>query len=212
MSMGKFAIFTISVILGVVGMLLLSNQTNKPANQNLSLLPTWTPAPTQNVSPSTPQPTGSGTPSKSPTPTKSEEVGTTVVIKTSKGDIAISLFQKEAPNTVKNFTQKAKSGFYDNLTFHRVEDWVVQGGDPLGNGTGGGKMATELNDKPFVIGSVGVARGGDIEVSNDAQFFITKKDASWLNKQYTNFGMVTKGMDVAQKLQIGDKILSVTIE
>ncbi len=193
-------------------MLLLSNQTNKPASQNLSLLPTWTPAPTQNVSPTTPQPTGSGTPSKSLTPTKNEETETTAVLKTSKGDITISLFQKEAPNTVKNFTQKTKSGFYNNLTFHRVEDWVVQGGDPLGNGTGGGKMATELNDKPFVIGSVGVARGGDIQVSNDAQFFITKQDASWLNKQYTNFGMVTKGMDVAQKLQIGDKILSITVE
>ena len=80
-----------------------------------------------------------------------------------------------------------------------------------GNGTGGGHMPTELNDKPFVTGSLGVARGGDISISNDSQFFITKSDASWLNHQYTNFGMVTEGMDVVDKIQIGDKIKSITI-
>ncbi|MCL5970839.1 MAG: peptidylprolyl isomerase [Patescibacteria group bacterium] len=133
-------------------------------------------------------------------------------MKTSKGDIVLSLYDKDAPGTVQNFINKAKSGFYNNLTFHRVEDWVIQGGDPAGNGTGGGKMQTELNDKPFVIGSLGVARGADLNISNDAQFFITKKDASWLNKQYTNFGMVEKGMDVVENIQIGDKILEITIE
>ena len=93
-----------------------------------------------------------------------------------------------------------------------MEDWVIQGGDPLGNGTGGGKMQTELNNKPFIVGSLGVARGQDINVSNDAQFFITKKESSWLDGQYTNFGIVEKGMDVVEKIQIGDKILGITIE
>lgn len=136
----------------------------------------------------------------------------TATIKTAKGDIILTLYGKDAPHTVQNFIDKAKSGFYNGLTFHRVEDWVIQGGDPQGNGTGGGKMPTELNDKPFVQGSLGVARGGDISVSNDSQFFITKSDASWLNNQYTNFGIVTEGMDVVNKIAIGDKIQSITID
>lgn len=134
------------------------------------------------------------------------------VIKTTKGDITITLFADVAPKTVANFAKKAESKFYDNLTFHRVEDWVIQGGDPVGNGTGGGSLDTELSDKPFDVGAVGVARGGDIKVSNDAQFFITKTDASWLNNQYTNFGQVVSGMDVVTSMAIGDKILEITLE
>jgi cyclophilin family peptidyl-prolyl cis-trans isomerase len=136
----------------------------------------------------------------------------TAVIKTSKGDITLDLYGDAAPYTVANFIKKAKDGFYNNLTFHRVEDWVVQGGDPLGNGTGGGSMPVEFNDKPFVTGSVGVASTGDGKTQNDSQFFITKKDASYLNGQYTNFGMVTDGMDVVNKLAIGDKILGIDIQ
>lgn len=136
----------------------------------------------------------------------------TAVISTSKGDITLDLYGQDAPYTVANFIKKAKDGFYNNLTFHRVEDWVIQGGDPKGDGTGGGTMPTELNSKPFVTGSLGVARGSDINVSNDAQFFITKQDSSHLNGQYTNFGMVTDGMDVVNKIEIGDKILGITIQ
>lgn len=157
--------------------------------------------------------------SASPTPSQalnvtSNEISNkvTTVIRTDKGDIELILYLKDAPNTVANFINKAKSGFYNNLIFHRVEDWVIQGGDPDGNGTGGGKMPTELNNKPFVVGSLGVARGGDIRISNDAQFFITKTDASWLNGQYTNFGIVTKGMDVVNKIDVGSKILGITID
>lgn len=133
-------------------------------------------------------------------------------IKTSKGNIEVTLFGDKAPNTVRNFITKGKSGYYNNLIFHRVEDWVIQGGDPRGNGTGGGQMATEINDEPFVAGSLGVARGGDIRISNDSQFFITKTDSTFLDKQYTNFGIVTHGMDVVNKIQIGDKILGITVE
>ncbi len=134
------------------------------------------------------------------------------VIKTSKGDITIELFKQDAPNTVANFLKKSQSGFYNNLTFHRVEDWVIQGGDPKGNGTGGGNMPTELNNKPFIAGSVGVARGTDIKISNDSQFFITKTDAPWLNGQYANFGIVTEGMDIVKKIKIGDKILQIVAQ
>lgn len=133
-------------------------------------------------------------------------------IQTSKGNISLTLYGDQAENTVRNFMHKAKIGFYKNLTFHRVEGWVIQGGDPRGDGTGGGQMATEINDIPFVTGSLGVARGPNPQISNDAQFFITKSDASHLNSQYTNFGEVTKGMDVVNKITIGDKILGITIE
>ena len=88
----------------------------------------------------------------------------------------------------------------------------MQGGDPEGDGTGGGNIPVEFNNKPFVVGSLGVASRGDGKVQNDAQFFITKTDASWLNGQYTNFGQVIDGMDVVEKIAIGDKILRITVE
>jgi len=134
------------------------------------------------------------------------------VIRTTKGNIAVTLDGKDAPRTVKNFIDKIKSKFYTNLTFHRVEDWVIQGGDPKGDGTGGGLMQTEINALPFAPGSLGVARVNNINVSNDSQFFIVKTDASWLNQQYTNFGTVTDGMDVVNSVKVGDKILGITLE
>jgi peptidyl-prolyl cis-trans isomerase B (cyclophilin B) len=146
------------------------------------------------------------------TQTTGGSMATQAVIKTSKGDITVALYPEDAPKTVANFVAKGKSSYYKGLTFHRVEDWVIQGGDPSGNGTGGGKMPTELSQRPFVVGSLGVARGGDIAVSNDSQFFICTKDCSWLNGQYTNFGVVTAGMDIALKIAVGDTIQSVTIE
>lgn len=127
------------------------------------------------------------------------------------GSFTIALHQTSAPQTMANFVAKAKSGFYDGKTFHRVEGWVVQGGDPDGTGRGGGKMPSELNDLNFAVGAVGIARGPDIKVNNDAQWFVVKTDASFLDKQYTNFGQVTKGMDVVHTIKIGDKIKSVTV-
>ena len=140
-------------------------------------------------------------------------------IKTAKGDIVMELYPKVAPKTVQNFIDKANAKYFDGLKFHRAEDWVMQGGDPLSSdeskkaywGTGGGNIDTELSGRPFVVGALGVARGQDIKISNDSQFFIVKKDAQFLNNQYTLFGQVTAGMDVVQKIQIGDKILSIEI-
>jgi cyclophilin family peptidyl-prolyl cis-trans isomerase len=133
-------------------------------------------------------------------------------IKTSKGNINLTLFGDQAPNTVKNFILKSDTGYYNGLTFHRVEDWVIQGGDPKGDGTGGGQMAAEQTQQPFIEGSLGVARGSNPQINNDSQFFITKTDASWLNGQYTNFGIVTSGMSVVDSIQKGDKILGITID
>lgn len=201
--MEKVILFIMILGVGVVSAIVLLSKTTSSQNPAFSL--TTTPAPT--TAQQTQQQAQPTTQAIGP-----EEVlsPSQAVISTSKGDITVELFATEAAKTVNNFAQKAKSGFYKGLIFHRVEDWVVQGGDPLGNGTGGGQMATEINSEPFVIGSLGVARGQDINISNDSQFFITKTDASWLNGQYTNFGKVISGMSVVNKLQIGDKILGIT--
>ncbi len=201
--MNKFIFVIFILILGFFAVLVLnkkSSQQTSPAQKETLIIPSKNPTPT-------PSPAVIITPMAENTTATS-----TAIIKTSKGDIELTLFSKDAPNTVNNFVQKAKSGFYNNLIFHRVEDWVAQGGDPLGNGTGGGNIPVEFNSKPFVVGALGVASRGDGKVQNDAQFFITKKDSQFLNGQYTNFGIVTKGMDVVNKLQIGSKILGIIIE
>ncbi len=128
------------------------------------------------------------------------------------GSFTIAFRADKAPQTVARFVEKARSGFYNGLKFHRVEDWVVQGGDPLGNGTGGEKVPSEFNDLPFEVGAVGVARGQDPAVNNGSQFFVVKSNARWLDDQYTNFGTVTAGMDVVRGIQVGDKIKSIRVE
>jgi len=192
--MKKYLLIGIVILIGIFGLTMIQKSFQPP--------PT-TPSQTEE------QTTTQSTPSGIITDVNNTQ---TAIIKTEKGDITLTLYPSDAPKTVANFIEKAKSGFYNNLTFHRVEDWVIQGGDPLGTGTGGGDMPTELNNKPFIIGSLGVARGPDIKISNDAQFFITKTEASWLNNQYANFGIVTNGMDIAENIEIGDKILRITTE
>ena len=125
---------------------------------------------------------------------------------------AFELRADKAPKTVANFIQKAGSGFYDGLTFHRiVPGFVAQGGDPLGTGTGGGDQPTELSDLPFNKGAIGVARGGNIEISNDSQFYVCTGDAPHLNSKYTNFGQITSGQDVVDKLKVGVKIKKISV-
>lgn len=134
-----------------------------------------------------------------------------VVIGTNKGEITVSLGQNESPKSTENFLNKISNNFYQNLIFHRVEDWVIQGGDPWGNGKGGGQIATEISDKPFIAGSVGLARGADIEISNDSQFFICTQDCQFLNGQYTHLGQVTNGLEVVKNIAIGDKIEAIRV-
>lgn len=141
--------------------------------------------------------------------------GKCMIIDTAKGVIAAQLLTDPSAGvskTVANFEDKANKGYFNGLNFHRVEDWVIQGGDPKGDGTGGGQMPSEYNQIPFKTGALGVARGGDPKINNDSQFFIVKKDSDFLNGQYTNFGQVTDGMDVVNKIAIGDKINKITIE
>ncbi len=137
-----------------------------------------------------------------------------MVIETPKGTIVCSLATDAAANvqgTIANFEMKANAGFFNGLKFHRVEGWVIQGGDPTGTGSGGGKMPAEYNSLPFNEGALGVARGPDKSRNSDCQFFIVKNNSSFLNGEYTNWGQVTEGMDVVKKIAIGDK-MNVKIE
>lgn len=214
--MNRMLIFVVVIILIAVATVVILNKNTTANSASITVTDSASPSPKKTSSPALTQAASASatiSPSTSPSPSVAVNLkATKAVIKTSKGDIELQLYPDDAPNTVANFVKKSQSNFYNNLTFHRVEDWVIQGGDPLGNGTGGGNMPTELNKKPFVVGSLGVARGQDIKISNDAQFFITKKDSSFLNGQYTNFGIVTKGMDIVNNIAIGDKILGVTTE
>lgn len=138
-----------------------------------------------------------------------------MVIETDKGTITCSLATGAGDgvaNTVAHFEQRANSGAYDGLKFHRVENWVIQGGDPTGTGSGGGKVAAEYNNLPFNTGALGVARGPDRKLNSDCQFFIVKTDSRFLDGDYTNFGQTIEGMDVVKKIAIGDKMTSVRVE
>lgn len=150
--------------------------------------------------------------SQSAAPSQAAGVKTAVIELDRGGSITIQLFTDVASKTVQNFEQKANSQFYDGLTFWRVEGWVIQGGDPKGNGTGGNNIPIELNDKPFVAGSVGMARGADPRLHNDAQFFICKDPSPHLNKQFANFGQVTDGMEVVRGVRVGDKIKKISVK
>ena len=129
------------------------------------------------------------------------------------GAIVLQLRPDKAPGTVANFAKNARECRYDGLTFHRVEpNFVIQGGDPEGTGRGGGNQPTELSDLPFVKGSLGIARGGDIRVSNLMQFYVCIGPCGHLTGQYTNFGQVTAGQDIADAVRVGDRIRTIRIE
>ncbi len=181
----------LAVVLVIVGGVFLSQRLRK---RNL---------PTGNMTQASPTPTA-GT-SESPIPGKPQ-----VKITTSKGDIVIELRPDVAPKTVANYLGLWSRGECNGRTWHRVEDWVVQGCDPKGDGTGGNTtLPTETSSESFTAGAVGVARlPANKDVSNDSQFFIVKKDATNLNGDYTYFGRVISGMDVVDKLAVGDKIVS----
>ncbi|MBI5100708.1 MAG: peptidylprolyl isomerase [Nitrospirae bacterium] len=134
---------------------------------------------------------------------------TKAVIETKFGNITLKFFPDVAPNHVNNFIELAKKGFYDGTTFHRViPGFMIQGGDPkskdhnkAGHGTGGPgyTVNAEFSDKPHKKGTLSMARSSDPN-SAGSQFFICVGDAPFLNGQYTVFGEVVSGMDVADKI------------
>ena len=136
-----------------------------------------------------------------------------VTIETNRGSIVMELDPGLAPNTVNNFVSQARAGFYDGLTFHRVvPEFVIQGGDPEGSGRGGPgyRFADEPVKGEYTLGAVAMANAGPD--TNGSQFFICIDDCrSKLQKLYNLFGYVTDGIDVAQSIQVGDKMQSVTV-
>jgi peptidyl-prolyl cis-trans isomerase B (cyclophilin B) len=138
-------------------------------------------------------------------------------IQTSRGDIKLLLDAADTPQTVNNFVFLSCQGFYDGLTFHRYEpDFVIQGGDPLGQGNGGpGYVVPAEIRLPHVEGAVAMARLSD-EVnpqrdSSGSQFYITLAPTPFLDGAYTVFGQVIAGMDVVQAIRVGDEIRRVVI-
>jgi cyclophilin family peptidyl-prolyl cis-trans isomerase len=136
------------------------------------------------------------------------------------GQVTIELWPEVAPNHVKNFVDLAKEGFYDGQRVHRVEPkFVVQFGDPasktkpmndpgMGSGGSGKTLKAEFNKKPFDRGVLGMARTQDPD-SASSQVYLMLGDAHFLNGQYTAFGKVTKGMEVVDKIKVGDRIKSI---
>jgi peptidyl-prolyl cis-trans isomerase B (cyclophilin B) len=127
---------------------------------------------------------------------------TTATLHTNHGAIAIELFDEDAPKTVENFLKLARDGFYNGVIFHRViPDFMVQGGDPTGTGSGGPgyQFEDEFNDNKVVRGALAMANAGPN--TNGSQFFIvTTEAASWLDGKHTVFGRVTDGMDVVDAI------------
>ena len=137
----------------------------------------------------------------------------TAELDTSKGKIRLQFLPGVAPGHVKNFLSLAKIGFYDNLTFHRVvPGFVVQGGDPKGNGTGGPgyTIAAEFNKQKHVRGTVAMARSQDPN-SAGSQFYICYGATPHLDGNYTVFGKVTSGMEHVDRIKQGDRMKSVAI-
>lgn len=138
----------------------------------------------------------------------------TATIETDKGTITIELFPNRAPLTTANFVNLSKRGYYDGLTFHRVvPNFVIQGGDPLGTGTGGPGYRFRDEFHPELrhsgAGILSMANAGPN--TNGSQFFITLSATPHLDNRHSVFGKVTDGMDVVQSIQKGDRMRKVTI-
>jgi len=134
------------------------------------------------------------------------------IMETSKGAIHLELFEKDAPGTVKNFSDLAKKGFYDGLTFHRViSNFMIQGGCPDGTGCGGPgyKIDCEINTQKHPPGTLSMAHAG--KNTGGSQFFITHVATPHLDGVHTVFGR-TEDMDVVNAIRKGDTIVRVTIQ
>tara|TARA_B100000427_G_scaffold63619_1_gene50329 strand:+ start:189 stop:608 length:420 start_codon:yes stop_codon:yes gene_type:complete len=136
---------------------------------------------------------------------------TKAIIKTDKGDINIDFFDDDAPNTVKNFVDLITKKFYDGLTFHRViPNFVIQGGCPTGDGTGGPgyQIDCEINDNLHVAGTLSMAHAG--KDTGGSQFFICHSPQPHLDGVHTVFG-ITEDMNVVNAIDAGDQMITVEI-
>jgi len=134
------------------------------------------------------------------------------MIETDKGNIVLELFENDAPNTVANFVKLINKGYYNGLKFHRViPDFMVQGGCPVGNGTGGPgyTIKCEINPKKHQTGTLSMAHAG--KDTGGSQFFITHSPQPHLDGVHTVFGQVIEGMDVVNAIRQGDIMKQVKV-
>ena len=134
-------------------------------------------------------------------------------IETEKGNLVLELFASDVPMTVNNFVSLAREGFYDGLTFHRVvPGFVVQGGCPIGDGTGGPgyQFDDEITEHTHVAGALSMANSGPN--TNGSQFFITYTPQHHLDGHHSVFGQLVEGMDVLERIEQGDVMIRITIE
>ena len=225
-------VVAVLVVLGIIVSLVYFQTYNKPGQVVTDVAPPVTAPSAAALSPSPgPSPGPSGL-APSPVVSPVAQVGTTanvnpdltidvnglsratVVITTSRGVIKFKFYPKDAPDTVKRMIELINQKFYNGLTFHRVvPGFVVQGGDPQGTGVGGSgqHLKAEFNDRRHTEGTVAMARAADPD-SADSQFYFTLSAQPHLDHLYTVFGQVIEAMDVIRKLQVGDKMISVTIQ
>lgn len=145
---------------------------------------------------------------------KEEALASQVRIETDKGDMVVTLFPDDAPMHAAAFLKLVKAGFYDGLNFHRVEaGFVIQGGDPDGDGTGGPgyKLKAEFNDRPHERGALAMARSSNPD-SAGSQFYICLAPARFLDNQYTVFGTLTEGFETLDAIKRGDTMKKLTVE
>ncbi|MBE2197153.1 MAG: peptidylprolyl isomerase [Anaerolinea sp.] len=138
----------------------------------------------------------------------------TATIATNKGDIEIEFFTADAPKTVNNFVFLARAGFYDGVKFHRViSNFVIQGGDPTGTGSGGPgyRFEDETRGNPHKHGTGYLSMANAGPNTNGSQFFITHSPQPHLDGKHTVFGKVTSGMSVVNAIRQGDMMVKVTV-
>ena len=134
------------------------------------------------------------------------------MIETDKGNIVLELFENDAPNTVANFVKLINKGYYNGLKFHRViPNFMIQGGCPVGNGTGGPgyTIKCEINPKKHLKGTLSMAHAG--KDTGGSQFFITHSPQPHLDGVHTVFGQVVEGMDVVNAIRQGDVMNQVKV-
>lgn len=206
-----FIAITIVAVIGIIATRLISSTSPAPSPSAAS-----EPQPTQPVQEEATQAANVMNDKKSytqaPTPMPAAQLkNKKAVIETTKGNIEFEIYP-EASQAATNFIFLTNEGFYDNLTFHRVvPGFVIQGGDPLGNGTGG--PGYRFNDEPvkrkYDKGIVAMANSGPN--TNGSQFFIMLDNNPDLPAKYTIFGKVTKGQDIVDEIAVGDVMTKVTI-
>jgi peptidylprolyl isomerase/peptidyl-prolyl cis-trans isomerase B (cyclophilin B) len=139
---------------------------------------------------------------------------TAVIVMQKGGEIRLELYPEEAPKTVESFITLSKKGYFDGLTFHRVvPGFVVQGGDPKGDGTGGPgySLKAEFNSRKHLRGTLAMARAQDPD-SAGSQFYVCLGPQPSLDGKYTVFGQVTAGMEIVDQIRVGDRMKTVRIE